>query len=193
MEKHSRFIARVWPVASETEAQERINDMRTRYRDAAHNVYAYSIHNGPVRGGDDGEPQGAAGVPTVNVFQSENIFNVCCVTTRYYGGILLGVGGLVRAYSRAAKAALDNAGVCLMRQWRPFAFSCPYAIFDTVKALTAGCGGVMENTEFGADVTLKVIVPLENGEEYALRIQDASAGAVALALCDPVFRGARVR
>ena len=116
VEKRSRFIGRVWPSGTEAEALARIAAMREKHCDASHNVFAYSIRNGQTRYSDDGEPQGTSGMPVLGVFQSERMQNFCCVVTRYYGGIQLGAGGLVRAYSRTAKLALKTAGISLMRQ-----------------------------------------------------------------------------
>ena len=100
-EKKSRFISHLWPVASEEEARARIEEMRKTYYDARHNCWCYLLREGGVlRYSDDGEPQGTAGQPMLNVFQRRAISNVCCVVTRYFGGVLLGAGGLTRAYTR---------------------------------------------------------------------------------------------
>ena len=109
-EKRSRFISHVFLVESEAEARARIDEMKKKYYDARHNCWCFVLHDGTVRYGDDGEPQGTAGQPMLNVFQRENVENVVCIVTRYFGGILLGAGGLTRAYAKAAKDALDNAG-----------------------------------------------------------------------------------
>lgn len=190
-EKRSRFTGRVWPCADEAEALARIEDMRKRFWDATHNVYAYVIKDGPTRFSDDGEPQGTSGMPTLNVFQSEGVFNVCCVVTRYYGGILLGAGGLVRAYSKAAKAALDAAGILLMRRWDVVLIPCPYSLFERMKALLASCGGIIESSEFGADVLIQALIPTENSADCLQRIANLSSGSVEAAVLDTVFRGAR--
>ena len=93
-EKRSRFIGQVWPVSSEEEAQERIRSAKKKYHDARHNCWCYILGDTVLRYSDDGEPQGTAGQPMLNVFQREGVGNVCCVVTRYFGGILLGAGGL---------------------------------------------------------------------------------------------------
>ena len=114
-EKRSRFISHIWRVETEAEARERIEEMKKRYYDARHNCWCYRLREGGVeRYSDDGEPQGTAGQPMLNVFQRENVNDVVCVVTRYFGGILLGAGGLVRAYSAAAKDALDGAGISVV-------------------------------------------------------------------------------
>ena len=116
-EKKSRFLSHLWPVASEEEARARIEEMRKTYYDARHNCWCYLLREGSVlRYSDDGEPQGTAGQPMLNVFQRRAITNVCCVVTRYFGGVLLGAGGLTRAYTRGASDVLTVAGrsrVCL--------------------------------------------------------------------------------
>ena len=105
VEKKSRFIGRIWPVESEEEALSHIQAMKKQHYDATHNCWAYVIKDGAVRFSDDGEPGGTAGMPMVQVLQREGLFNVVCVVTRYFGGILLGAGGLVRAYTKGTKLA----------------------------------------------------------------------------------------
>ena len=189
VEKRSRFIARVWPAPSEADALARIVEMRRQHRDATHNVFAYIIRGGPTRCSDDGEPQGTSGQPTLNVFQSENIENVCCVVTRYYGGTPLGAGGLVRAYSRAAKLALDKAGITRMRQWRVLLIPCPYALYERVKQRVEACGGFVESSDFGAEVLLKALVPVDSAQDCVRGIADLSAGGIEVTAADTIFRG----
>ena len=136
VEKRSRFIARVWPVEAESEALSRIREMREKHWDATHNVFAYILRdNNVMRYSDDGEPGGTSGMPTLNVFRGEGIVNVCCVVTRYFGGVLLGTGGLVRAYSAAAKAGLEAAGVQEMALWRGKLLSCAYGQYERIRRL----------------------------------------------------------
>ena len=118
VEKRSRFIGQVWLVSSEEEARVRIEETRKKHYDARHNCWCFRLHDGGVeRCSDDGEPQGTAGQPMLNVFQREDVTDVLCVVTRYFGGVLLGAGGLVRAYTQAAKDALDAAGISVVRRW----------------------------------------------------------------------------
>ena len=113
VEKRSRFIGQVWRVETEEEARERVEQVRKKYHDARHHCWCYLLREGGVlRYSDDGEPQGTAGQPMLNVFQKEGVANAVCVVTRYFGGILLGAGGLTRAYGSTAKLALDGAGLC---------------------------------------------------------------------------------
>jgi len=192
VEKKSRFIGHVWPVADEPEALARIAEMRALHWDATHNVFAYRIRGGQTRYSDDGEPQGTSGQPTLNVFESEGIENVCCVVTRYYGGILLGAGGLVRAYSKAAKAALDAAGISLMRQWDVLLLACPYPLFERMKTLIAAHDGVIETTEFGADVLIQALVPTPGTAAFTQSVLDLSSGGIEPAVIESVFRAARL-
>ena len=114
VEKRSRFIGHIWPVDSEDQAQELIRRVKKQHYDARHNCWCYLLGGSVVRYSDDGEPQGTAGQPMLAVFQREHVTNVLCVVTRYFGGILLGAGGLTRAYSKSARDALAAAGVAAM-------------------------------------------------------------------------------
>lgn len=190
VEKRSKFTARVWPAANEAEALEHIGEMRKTYWDATHNVFAYIIRGGPTRYGDDGEPQGTSGMPTLNVFVKEGVFNVCCVVTRYFGGVLLGAGGLVRAYSSAAKLALDAAGTRVVRRWDVVLLPCPYALLERVKGAVTARGGVIEKEDFGVEVMIEALLPVEETAECLRRVLDVSAGNVVGEVMDTVFRGA---
>lgn len=192
VEKRSRFIARVWRVETESDALSHIREMREKHWDAAHNVYAYIIRGGQTRYSDDGEPQGTSGMPTLNVFKGREIFNVCCVVTRYFGGVLLGAGGLVRAYAAAAKMALENAGVDMMRQWRVVLLACPYGLYEQIRNLLRSHGCVVENADFGVDVVLEALVPVEAVDACSEALLEASAGAVRLEIVDTVFKSASI-
>ena len=142
-EKRSRFIGHVWPVETEAEARACIEETKKRYHDARHNCWCYLIREGGViRYSDDGEPQGTAGQPMLGVFQKEGVENVCCVVTRYFGGVLLGAGGLTRAYGRSAKDALDAAGISVVRPWTMAEVDCPYPLFERVRLEIPALGGV---------------------------------------------------
>jgi len=178
VEKRSRFIGRVWRVSSEEEARVRIEETRKKEYDARHNCWCYLIQDGPVRYSDDGEPQGTAGQPMLNVFQREGVVNVCCVVTRYFGGILLGAGGLVRAYTQSAKDALDAAGISVVRRWVAMEVPCTYAQFEGMRREVDSFGGVVEHVDYGADVVLSALLPGERAGEFAAHILDVSAGTV---------------
>ncbi len=193
VEKRSRFIARVWPVESEAEAIACIEAMRKQHYDARHNVYAYVIRDGGImRYSDDGEPQGTSGQPTLNVFRSQEIQNFCCVVTRYFGGILLGTGGLVRAYSTAAKMALENAGINRMALWKSIELGCSYSQFERVKRLLEEHEAVIESTDFGADIVFSALIREDMEECFAKALTELSAGKIEFLLCGESFRGVKI-
>ena len=179
VEKRSRFIGHVWRVASEEEARARIEETKKRHYDARHNCWCYRLREGGVeRYSDDGEPQGTAGQPMLNVFQREGVENVACVVTRYFGGVLLGAGGLVRAYTQAAKDALDGAGISVVRRWVAMEVPCTYAPFEEVRREVFHFGGVVEQVDYGADVLLSVLIPEEQAAPFSARLLDLSAGTI---------------
>ena len=178
VEKRSRFLGHVWPVDSEEEARARIEETRKKHYDARHNCWCYIIRDGPVRYSDDGEPQGTAGQPMLNVFQREGVANVCCVVTRYFGGILLGAGGLVRAYTQSAKDALDAAGISVVRRWVEALLPCSYAQYERVRQEAERFGGVIAGTDYGSDILLTALLPEERSEACLAHILDVTAGTV---------------
>ena len=190
VEKRSRFISHLWRVENEAEARARIEEMKKRYHDARHNCWCYLLKDGGVvRYSDDGEPQGTAGQPMLNVFQRQEVWNACCVVTRYFGGILLGAGGLVRAYGQAAKLALDAAGVCVVRRWAEVTVPCPYALFERVRQEVEAAGGVLGEMEYAADVTVRALLPEGAVEAFSARITELTAGGVCVAVTGEQFRG----
>lgn len=189
VEKRSRFIGHVWPVDSEEEARRYIEETRKRHHDARHNCWCYVLREGNIlRYGDDGEPQGTAGQPMLNVFLREEVTNVCCVVTRYFGGILLGAGGLTRAYGGTAKLALNEAGVSRMRLWATIAIPCSYAMYERVRLLVEMEGGIIADTDFGADVVLSVLLPAEQTQSLQEKLTELSAGQLELLVEEEAFR-----
>ena len=179
VEKRSGFIGQVWRVDSESEARARIEEVRRQHYDARHHCWCYRIREeGVERYSDDGEPQGTAGQPMLNVFQRENVTNVVCVVTRYFGGILLGAGGLVRAYTQSAKDALDRAGISVVRRWVALEVPCAYAQFESMRREVLAFGGVVEQVDYAADVLLSVLIPEERSAAFSAHILDVSAGTV---------------
>ena len=189
VEKRSRFIGHIWRVASEEGARACIEAARKQYHDARHNCWCYRIREGKLlRYSDDGEPQGTAGQPMLNVFEREDVWDVCCVVTRYFGGILLGAGGLTRAYGGTAKLALNAAGVSRMRLWATMAVPCTYPLYERMKLLVESCGGSIEGTEYGADILLTVTLPAQRQAELARQVADLSAGTLEPLLVEEGFR-----
>ena len=132
-EKRSRFITHLYKVETEAEARARIEEMKKKYYDARHNCWCYLLQEGGVvRYSDDGEPQGTAGQPMLNVFQRQEVWNVCCVVTRYFGGVLLGAGGLTRAYTKGASDALTAAGIARMGLWTLWDVPCTYPLLEHI-------------------------------------------------------------
>ena len=187
-EKRSRFIGHIWPVETEEEAQAHIKAMKSQYYDARHNCWCYLIGDNIVRYSDDGEPQGTAGQPMLKVFQRENVTNVCCVVTRYFGGILLGAGGLTRAYSRSAKETLSAAGAATMGLWRQVRLHCPYPLLERVKLEIGTWGGLIDDTEYGADVTVTASMPEDGAEQLQDRLTELSAGGIILQVLGENYR-----
>ena len=177
-EKKSHFIGRAWPVESEEEALEKIQAMKKQHYDATHNCWAYIIKDGAVRFSDDGEPGGTAGMPMLQVLQREGLYNIVCVVTRYFGGILLGAGGLVRAYTKGAKIAVDAAGKSMKRVWTVVYLPCPYTFYERVKLLITEFGGIIRETEFGAEVELELLFPEANVEPFFEKLTDMTSGTV---------------
>ena len=178
-EKRSRFIGHVWRVSSEAEARALIDGTKKRHYDARHNCWCYRLREtGTERYSDDGEPQGTAGQPMLNVFQREEIDNVCCVVTRYFGGVLLGAGGLTRAYSRAAKDALDAAGISVVRRWVEVSQTIPYSFFERLKVEVEMQGGILGHVEYASDITASALLPEQAVDAFSLRLTELTAGKV---------------
>ena len=178
VEKKSRFIGRAWPVETEEEALEKIQQMKKQHYDATHNCWAYVIRDGAMRFSDDGEPGGTAGNPMMQVLQREQLYNVVCVVTRYFGGVLLGAGGLVRAYTKGAKIAIDAAGKSMKRVWTVLYLPCPYSFYDRVKLEIAAFEGVIRDTQFTAEVELEVLMAEGKTPAFLDKLTDMTAGTV---------------
>lgn len=154
-EKKSIFIGHATPVRNEDEARAFIESKRREYHDATHNCYAYLLNNGTVaRYSDDGEPSGTAGVPILNVVKMSGATDLAVVVTRYFGGILLGAGGLVRAYTSAAKIAVDASGLAVFEEYSLAKITVTYSDYQRLTVALARIGATEENCDFGEDVTL---------------------------------------
>ena len=158
-ERRSRFIGHVKPAASEAEAAAFIAECRDKYWDASHNVYAYILRDGQTRRySDDGEPQGTGGVPVLEVLQREGLTDLVCVVTRYFGGVLLGAGGLVRAYSHGAKLAVDAAERMTMSECTELALEFGYDLYGKISYPLPQFHAQTTFSDFGAVVRLQVLV-----------------------------------
>ena len=179
IEKKSEFIGYLCPVQTEEQAVAFIEEIRAMHRKATHNCYAYILReNNAARHSDDGEPGGTAGMPMLQVLQREGLYNVVCVVTRYFGGILLGAGGLVRAYTKGAKIAVDAAGKSMKRVWTAVYVPCPYPFYERVRLEAAAFGGILRKTDFGAEVELELLFPEEQVSAFLEKLTDLSSGTV---------------
>ena len=188
VEKRSRFIGHVWPVDSEDQAQELIRRVKKQHYDARHNCWCYLLGGAVVRYSDDGEPQGTAGQPMLAVLQRENVTNAVCVVTRYFGGILLGAGGLTRAYGKSARDALAAAGVAAMGRWTAARCTCPYPLLERVKLEAQATGGTVDGIDYGAEVTLNLSLPEDAPKRLQDRLTELSAGRLRLELGETQLR-----
>ena len=176
VEKRSSFLGHVRFVETEDAAREFINEMKKKHYDARHNCWCYIIRGGAVRYSDDGEPQGTAGLPMLEVFKREGVENVVCVVTRYFGGVLLGTGGLLRAYTKSAKDALDAAGIAAVRRWVKLEAACPYSLLERMKTECLALEGAVSDVEYGADVRMTFLLPESRSEDFQARVTELSAG-----------------
>lgn len=177
VERRSRFIGYAMPVTTQEQAIEFINQIKSKHWDATHNCYAYVLRDGQIRRySDDGEPQGTAGVPMLEVLLKENLTDVCVVATRYFGGILLGAGGLVRAYSKSAKVAIDAAGYVVYTMCDEAVIRCDYNQYGRVNALIPQNEGTITDTQFGAEVEISFIIAPENVAKLKTMLADATCG-----------------
>ncbi len=164
--KKSRFIGYAKPVKTEADALSFIEEIKKKHWDATHNVYAYSLREGGIkRFSDDGEPQGTAGMPVLNVLIQEDVTDCVVVVTRYFGGILLGGGGLVRAYSHSAKLGVDSAEIITLAPFSVCLINCDYTFYGKLETLIRDFGGKLMETEFLENV--KLTFRIEKGSENA--------------------------
>lgn len=192
-EKRSRFISHIWRVETEAEARERIEEMKKRYYDARHNCWCYLLQEGGVvRYSDDGEPQGTAGQPMLEVFSREGVTNAVCVVTRYFGGVLLGAGPLLRAYQGTAKLALAAAGISVVRRWMELTIPCGYSLLGKITQEIPVWDGVVLDTEYGADVVIKALLPEGKEGDFAKRVLDLTAGTVQTAVTGETLKAVPV-
>lgn len=166
-EKRSEFIGVAAHIDSESDALQLIKRIKAKHYDARHNVYAYVCASGNVqRYSDDGEPQGTAGIPVLDVIRKSGLEDVCIVVTRYFGGTLLGAGGLVRAYTAAAKMAVDKAGVVTYESFSELRMELSYSDYQKILAKLSNFNAKIDNTEFGESVTLDIALRSVNEEKF---------------------------
>ncbi len=175
-EKRSVFIAAVKRVASEEEAMAFVKERKKLHPDARHTVFAYVLRKGAARYSDDSEPTGTAGMPTLEAIRRTGLEDVVVVTTRYFGGILLGAGGLTRTYGAAAHAGLAAAGVAEYVPFTYYRLDCTYADYQKIQPELAKLGTRERGTDFTDRVQIRVGLPVEEGAELCRRIEELTAG-----------------
>lgn len=179
VEKRSRFIGYCKPVKTEQEAIDFINEKRSEHWNATHNVYAYSLREGNIkRYSDDGEPSGTAGMPVLDVIVKNEIFDVVVVVTRYFGGVLLGTGGLVRAYSNGSKIAVEAAKPVIMQNCLVCEARCAYNQYGKVSSLIIGVGAAVDDTVYESDVLVKFHIKPDLLGTLNKKLADATSGGV---------------
>jgi uncharacterized YigZ family protein len=178
-EKKSVFIGHCAHVTSEEEAAAYVKQLKKQYADARHNVWAYLLRGGIVaRYSDDGEPQGTAGVPVLDVIRKSGAEDVCVVVTRYFGGILLGAGGLVRAYSHTASLSLAEARVITYEKYDEVTLSCSYSDYQKLSAELPKFGAIVDGTDFADDVVMRFALKQGQTADLLAKVQEMSAGKI---------------
>ena len=179
-DRRSRFIAQLKHVGSEAEAEAFIAEVRARHHDARHNVPAWILSDGRERCSDDGEPSRTSGMPTLDVLRGAGLADVCCVVTRYFGGTLLGPGGLVRAYTAATQAAVavaeKDGAICEMTLVVPVTVQLPYALYDRVTRLVVDAGGKVADSLFAEDVQLSCVFRAGEEERFVAAVRELAGG-----------------
>ena len=179
IERKSEFIGYISPVKTNDEAVEFINSIKAKHRKARHNVYAYILRDGNIsRYSDDGEPQGTGGVPVLDVLQKEGLTDVCVVVTRYFGGILLGGGGLVRAYSHACKLAVDAARVMIMCQCSEITVTCDYAFYGKLSYVGPEVEVKTKSEDCADDGKVTMLVKTEKVQLLKEKLIDLANGKI---------------
>lgn len=181
IEKRSEFIGYIAPVRTNDEAVDFVNSIKAEHRKAKHNVYAYILRENNIsRYSDDGEPQGTAGVPVLDVLQKRGLTDVCVVVTRYFGGILLGGGGLVRAYSHAASLACDAAHIMDMRLCHRLRISAEYTMYGKIAYILPNYQTITVNSDFGQSVTLEILVLSEKLQALTKELTEITNGSAVI-------------
>ena len=181
IEKKSEFIGYIAPVKTNDEAVEFVNQIKAKNRKARHNVYAYVLREGNIsRYSDDGEPQGTGGVPVLDVIQKEGLTDVCVVVTRYFGGVLLGASGLVRAYSHACKLAVDAARVMVMCECYEITVTCDYSFYGKLTYVVPEFEVKIQNEDFSDEVKVTMLVKSDKVQALKDKLVDLSNGTVTM-------------
>ena len=186
--KKSRFIGHIKPVTTQEEALAFIGEISKKYWDATHNVYAYILRNGGIkRFSDDGEPQGTAGIPALDVLEKSGVTDCVVVVTRYFGGIMLGAGGLVRAYSHSASLAVNAGEPITMALCAKLKIKCDYNFYGKLASLIPENGGIIEDTVYEENVTAIFRLPCSQVDLFNAKLIDCSNGKYSTEIIDEFF------
>lgn len=185
VEKKSRFIGHIAHVETEEEALAFLDEIRAQHRMARHNVYAYVLRSGRIRYSDDGEPQKTAGMPTLEAIQHAGLVDVAVVVTRYFGGILLGTGGLVRAYTQATQAAIEASEVVVVSRCVDIMFEVPYGLYEQVIRLADACEAKVRETDFAAEVMITLRMLEGTQEPLITKLTELTRGQTELIISEP--------
>lgn len=185
VEKKSRFIGHIAHVETEEEALAFLDEIRTQHRMARHNVYAYVLRNGRIRYSDDGEPQKTAGMPTLEAIQHAGLVDVAVVVTRYFGGVLLGTGGLARAYTQATQAAIEAAEVVVVSRCVDIMFEVPYGLYEQVIRLAEACEAKVRETDFAAEVMITLRMLDGAQDPLVTKLTELTRGQTELIVSEP--------
>jgi len=180
--KKSRFIGRIAPAQSVEAAAAFVTIVKAAHHDASHNVWAYHLRDGQMRCSDDGEPQGTAGQPVLETLQKQGLEDCVAVVTRYFGGILLGAGGLTRAYGQAASAAIEAAGIVTMEPCRVLRVACGYDFYGALQRLASTHGGTVLNTQYADTVAVTLRLRAEDADAFTAQLAEKSNGRVRAAV-----------
>ena len=188
VEKKSRFIAHLAHVETEEEALAFLAEIRSQHAQARHNVYAYSLRTGRTRYSDDGEPAQTSGLPTYETLAHADLVDVICVTTRYFGGTLLGTGGLVRAYTAACQAAIKVARIVTVSECVDVTITVPYDLYQSVARLADAPGVHVMQTDFTDQVSLRFRTRADNADAFTALLVETTRGSCAPLTSEP-FEG----
>lgn len=181
VEKRSRFIADVKPVETEEEAVAFLEEIKKKYWDARHHVYAYILEENNIqRYSDDGEPAGTAGVPVLDMIKKEGLTNLIVVVTRYFGGILLGTGGLVHAYSKSAKVGVEAAQPVTMTLCCEMTVECDYSLLGKIQSEVCSKGYEISGTDYAENVKISALVPVSEVSSFEADMIDKTNGRVSI-------------
>ena len=187
-EKRSVFIGHAKHITSEQEALDFVKQIKKKYYDARHNVYAYIIGDGSVKKcSDDGEPSKTAGIPIMQMLEGEGVTDVVCVVTRYFGGTLLGTGGLVRAYTLSAKTGLETSGVKVMQSANVYIITVPYSHLSTFEYIAKTHEAAIEDKVYAEDVAAKVSIAEPSAEDFEKELTDKLGTAVKITLSEKTY------